>query len=148
MEGRGFDTRWGEFCFFSVFLNLPAAPSLEFTQTLTEMSTRNRRLILLGSWAQSVRRADNLSPPSVCRLSIQCGILNMSQPYRPPWPVMDIAFFFYYITYIQPLSIKFRDLVCKIQFQTTFPGIDFKSVSELYGRRLCVYMCIYIYIYI
>jgi hypothetical protein len=33
------------------------------------------------------------------RLSTQCGILNISQPYRPPWPVMGIALLYYYYYY-------------------------------------------------
>jgi hypothetical protein len=38
-------------------------------------------------------------PPSVSRLSRQCGILNILQPYRPPWPVTGIALLFYFTFY-------------------------------------------------
>jgi hypothetical protein len=38
--------------------------------------------------------ADNLT--AICgRLSRQCGILNISQPYRPPRPVMATALLFF-----------------------------------------------------
>jgi hypothetical protein len=30
--------------------------------------------------------------------SRQCGILNILQPYRPPWPVTGIALLFLYFT--------------------------------------------------
>jgi hypothetical protein len=33
-------------------------------------------------------------PPSVSQLPGQCEILDISQPYRPPWPVTGIALLF------------------------------------------------------
>jgi hypothetical protein len=41
------------------------------------------------SRARPARKADNLT--AVSRLSRKCGILNISQPYRPPRPVTGIA---------------------------------------------------------
>jgi hypothetical protein len=44
--------------------------------------------------------------PSMSRLSGHCGILNISQPYRPPRPVKGIALLFYFTyLYIHSLSI-------------------------------------------
>jgi hypothetical protein len=54
-EGRGFETRWGEWIFSNYLILL----ALGFTQSLTEMSTRSRNIMFLGSRTWSVRRADN-----------------------------------------------------------------------------------------
>jgi hypothetical protein len=69
------------------FVNLSSSTmALGSTHPLTEMNTWN---FPVGK-ARSARRADNFTPiPS--RLSRQCGIHNISQPYRPPWPVTRIA---------------------------------------------------------
>jgi hypothetical protein len=54
LQGRGFDTRRGE------FLNLPNPSG--FTQPLTEMSTRNIKIIMfMGSKVRRVRKADNIT---------------------------------------------------------------------------------------
>jgi hypothetical protein len=51
--------------FFSICLIRPAALGEGgFTQPLTEMSTRSRKIMFLGSRARPVRRADNLT--SIC----------------------------------------------------------------------------------
>jgi hypothetical protein len=62
-----------------------------FTQPLTEMGTRSRKLIMfLESKVRPVRRADNFAT-NCEQMFRQCGILNISQPYRPPRPVTGIA---------------------------------------------------------
>jgi hypothetical protein len=46
-EGREFKTRWGELI-FSIYLILPGPLGLGFTQPLTEMSTRSRKIMFWG----------------------------------------------------------------------------------------------------
>jgi hypothetical protein len=62
--------------------------------------------MFLGSRAQSVRRAYNLMPP-VSRLTRQCGILNISRSYRPPWPVTGTDLLYQHL------------LVCHLAYSST-----------------------------
>jgi hypothetical protein len=50
--------------------------------------------MFLGSKVRPVRSDDNL-PPSVSRLSRQCGILNILQPYRPPLSITGIVLLYF-----------------------------------------------------
>jgi hypothetical protein len=46
---------------FSIYLMFPEAMALGFTQPLTEMSTRSKKIIVVGSGARPVRKNDNLT---------------------------------------------------------------------------------------
>jgi hypothetical protein len=59
------------------------------------MSTEEINIIMfLGSKVRSERYVGLTTlQPSVSRMSRQCGILNISQPYRPPRSVRGIIYF-------------------------------------------------------
>jgi hypothetical protein len=44
------------------------------------------------NWTVSMLQVASISQLTVSPLSRQCGILNISQPYRPPWPVTEDSF--------------------------------------------------------
>jgi hypothetical protein len=90
-EGRGFETRRGG------ILNLPN-PSGRTSPGVYSASNRNeyRKHKKKCFWGVERCRCIGLTtlPPSISRLSGQCGILNISRPYRPPRPVTGTAFLY------------------------------------------------------
>jgi hypothetical protein len=64
-------------------------------------------------------------PPSVSRLCRQCGILNISQPCRPPWPVNGDSFTLWRRSV---LPVRY-ELDCKVLLQVA-------SISQLTVSRL------------
>jgi hypothetical protein len=63
----------------------------------------------------------------VSQLSRQCGILNISQPYRPPWPVTGIAIFLLYKICINNLHMHDANI------DTHTPV--FRTLQEMHTNR-------------
>jgi hypothetical protein len=86
-EGRGFENRWDK------FLNLPKPSSRSRPWCKRNESPKKYKCL----WGVKRGRCVGLTtlPPSLSRLSRQCGILDISEPHRSPRPVTGIALLFY-----------------------------------------------------
>jgi hypothetical protein len=88
-EGRVFETWWDKWI-ISIYVMLPAAlgPGVYSASSTNEYHKQKRCF-----WGVKRCRCVGLTTllPSVSRLSRQCGILNISQPYRPPRSDKGIA---------------------------------------------------------
>jgi hypothetical protein len=87
------------------------------------MSTRNRKKYF---WRAKRFRCIGLTTllPSVNQLSRQCGILNISQSYRPPLPITRIA-----------LLLHFYDLENASNFHLLSP-LELNTRNISHGRKV------------
>jgi hypothetical protein len=58
------------------------------------MSSRDKSRKCFCGVERGWRIRQTILPPPVSQVSKQCGILNISQPYRPPWTDRDSFIFF------------------------------------------------------
>jgi hypothetical protein len=83
--------------FFPNYLILPAAlgPGIYSASNRNEYLKQKNKCF----WGVKCGRCVGLPtlPPSMSRLSRQCGILNISEQHRPPWPVTGITLLFYWL---------------------------------------------------
>jgi hypothetical protein len=86
---------------------LPAAlgPGVYSAPNRNEYRKHLKKVMFPGSKVRPVRGLATL-PPSMNRLSRQCGVLNILQPYRPPQPVTGIVYIHFVTQCLRPMPAK------------------------------------------
>jgi hypothetical protein len=82
-----------------MYLILPATLAPGVYSTYSRNEYQKEKNMFLGSRAWPVYKADNLT--IICKLIINTvWDLNISQPYRPPWPVVGMALVLLYLLHL------------------------------------------------
>jgi hypothetical protein len=128
-KGRGFKTRWGVFLSIYLFLLAALDPGIHSASNRNEYQEQRNKCF----WGIKCGRCEGLTtlPPSVSRLSIQCVILNISQPYRPPRPVTGIALLYF--------TLKLHGLSPRVNYEYTDRATAAcqRSDCQLFADRGC-----------
>jgi hypothetical protein len=101
--GRKFETRWGEIIIYLI-LKAALGPGVYSASNRNEYRKHKKKCF----WGAKCGWCMGLTtlPPSMIRWSRQCGIFNISQPYRPPRPVTGIALLFFFFTISTRASLQ------------------------------------------
>jgi hypothetical protein len=77
-------------------------------------------------------------PPPVSWLSRQCGILNISQPYRPPQPVTAIALLFFNFSFCKKLHHRHHTAqIQSLHFHTSLNIHHAEKCCEKFPTWIC-----------
>jgi hypothetical protein len=77
----------------------------------------------------------SISQLTVSRLSRQCGILNISQPYRLPRPVTGITLLYFYFLYPVRQNSSLYELTVKYDISCVIIVILFGTAARLRARE-------------
>jgi hypothetical protein len=91
-EGREFETRW-------IHQIIPTALCPGVYSASNRNEYQKQKNPVSGSRAWPVRKRLTTLPPSVSRLSRQCGVLNISQRHRSAQPVTEVALLLLFTLY-------------------------------------------------